>query len=79
MTIARELQDVIRRVKITGWVALLATLVLLIELNLMVSTAWVDFDFETQMIIFGVTLLIVLVFGFTRIGPRGLMKKGRWR
>ena len=79
MTIARELQDIIRRVRITGWVALLATLVLLVELNLIVSTAWIDFDFQTQMTIFGVTLIIVLAFGFTRIGPKGLIKKGRRR
>jgi len=79
MTIARELQSIVKRVRISGWIALMATLVLLVELNLIVTTAWVDFDFQTQMIIFGITLIIVLTFGFTRIGPKGIAKKGRRR
>jgi L-asparagine transporter-like permease len=77
MTISKEVQDLVGRVKLTGWIALLATLVLLIELNLIVSNAWEDFDFQTQMIIFIATLVVVLTFGFTRIGPKGLLGKRR--
>jgi len=58
---------------------LLATLVLLIELNLIVSSAWKDFDMQTQWIIFGATLVIVLTFGFTRIGPAGFIKRRKRR
>jgi len=79
MTIAKEIKGLVGYVKLSGWIALLATLILLIELNLMVTIAWTDFDFQMQMIIFVITLGVVLVFGFTRIGPKGFIKRGKKR
>ena len=75
MTIARELHGIVKRIRIVGWVALIATLVLIVQLNLIVTTAWAEMDVQTQLTIFGLTLMVVLALGFTRLGPDGFMKK----
>ena len=79
MTIGKEIQNFVGRIKIVGWIALFATLILLLQLNLIITTAWADLDINTQFIVFGITLTIVLALGFSRMGPEGFLKRKRRR
>ena len=79
MAIGKEIQNFVGRIKIVGWIALFATLILLLQLNLIITTAWADLDINTQFIVFGITLTIVLALGFSRMGPEGFLKRKRRR
>jgi hypothetical protein len=79
MGVFREVEGVLGRIRMLGWVTLLMTLILLAQVNLITTTAWADLDLQTQLTIFGITLGIVVALGFSRRGPEGFLKSKRRR
>lgn len=79
MTISKEITNFVSRIRIVGWIALFATLILLIELNLIVTSAWGTLDLQTQLTVLGMTMAVVVALGFSRMGPDGFIKPVRRR
>jgi hypothetical protein len=77
MTILKEVKSLIKRIRIIGWIALFATLVLIVELNLIVTSVWATLDLQNQLTILGITATLVIALGFSRKGPDGFIKGSR--
>lgn len=74
MTLSKEIVAFIRGIRVAGWIALIFSAILIIQLNLVISNAWATLDINTQLQIFAITLMIVLVFGFSNANIGGLWK-----
>ena len=74
MSAYKEVKGFVKRIRVVGWVALIATLILIVQLNLIITNAWANMDMQTQLTIFGLTMMVVIAVGFTRRGPDGFIK-----
>ena len=72
---SREINSFIKRVRIWGWIALLATLCLVVEIWLLLESLWGVLDTNTQLIIFLATLIIVISLGYRTTGPGAFVKR----